>query len=277
MECIQDFFIHNFKLESSSNFNENVFNTGISIYEVIRIERGIPLFLENHLNRLYHSADISNFTINEGYCDFESLIEQLVKRNDISEGKIKLVLQYNTDKSSSEKDIYIYFTPHYFPTNEEINKGVSVGICNAIRNNPNAKILNTEARNKANHTIAENKLFEVLLQNNNGFISEGSRSNIFFIMNNTVITAPESDVLNGITRQNIIKLCQDHNIDIIERRINISEISTMNSSFISGTSLKALPVKNIEENRFETTHPILKKIIKFYDSLIDNYIEEKLP
>lgn len=277
MECIQDFFIHNFKLESSSNFDESIFNSGVSIYEVIRIERGIPLFLENHLSRLYQSADISNLKINEGYCDFESLIEQLIKRNTISQGKIKLVLRYNPEKSSHEKDLFIYFTSHYFPSKEEINEGVSVGICNAIRINPNAKVLNTEARNKANHTIAENKIFEVLLQNNLGFISEGSRSNIFYIRNQIVFTAPERDVLNGIARQNIIKICKDHNIELIEKKISKSEILEMDSAFLSGTSLKVLPIKNIEEKMLDTKQSNLLKIINYYDSLIDNYIEEKLP
>jgi branched-chain amino acid aminotransferase len=276
MECIRDFFIHNFKLESSSNFDESIFNSGVSIYEVIRIERGIPLFLENHLSRLYQSADISNLKINEGYCDFESLIEQLIKKNTISQGKIKLILQYNPEKSSHEKDMYIYFTPHYFPSKKEINEGVSVGICNAIRINPNAKVLNTKARNKANHTIAENKIFEVLLKNNSGFISEGSRSNIFYIKNQIVFTAPERDVLNGITRQNIIKLCNDHNIKLIEKKISKSEITEMNSAFLSGTSLKVLPIKNIEETILDTTHSTLLKIMNFYDSLVDDYIEEKL-
>ena len=63
MECYKEFFIHNFKLKHCTEFDESVFTTGISIYEVIRIEQGIPLFLEDHLNRLFYSADISNLSI----------------------------------------------------------------------------------------------------------------------------------------------------------------------------------------------------------------------
>lgn len=51
----------------------------------------------------------------------------------------------------------------------------------------------------------------------------------------------------------------------------------MDSAFLSGTSLKVLPIKNIEEKMLDTKQSNLLKIINYYDSLIDNYIEEKLP
>ena len=276
MECNKDYYIHNFKLKPCIEFNETLFQTGISIYEVIRIENGIPLFLENHLNRLFHSADISNFNINESCCDFETLIEQLIKRNKTYRGKIKIIIHYNSDNNNTEKDTLIYFTPHYFPTTEEYSNGVKTGICKAIRTNPNAKILNTEARKKANNTIVEEKLFEVLLQNSDGFITEGSRSNIFFIKGQTVITPPENDVLMGITRTNIIKICKQNGINIIEKKIHYSEISEMDSAFISGTSLKVLPVKAIDKYTFNTKNSVLKDIMKLYDSLIEKYIKERL-
>ncbi|MCK5171678.1 MAG: aminotransferase class IV family protein [Bacteroidales bacterium] len=275
MECSQDYYIHNFKFLASSDFNEELFQNGISIYEVIRIEKGIPLFLENHLNRLYHSADISNFNINESYCDFETLIEQLITKNKTYQGKIRIVIHYNSSNNNTEKDTLIYFTPHFFPTTEEYSKGVKTGICKAIRTNPNAKILNSEARSKANNSIVENKLFEVILQNSDGFISEGSRSNIFFIKDQTVITPPEKDVLMGITRTNIIKICKENGINITEKKIHFSEFPEINSAFISGTSLKVLPVKTINNNTFNTKNPVLRKIMKLYDSLIEDYLNSQ--
>lgn len=276
MECNKNYYIHNFKFKPCIEFDENLFQSGISIYEVIRIENGIPLFLENHLNRLYHSADISNFNINESYCDFETLIEQLILKNKIHQGKIKIVIHYNSDNNNTEKDNLIYFTPHYFPSTNEYENGVKAGLCKAARSHPNAKILNTEARKKANNVIVEERLFEVLLIDKDGFITEGSRSNIFFIKGQTVITPPENDVLMGITRTNILKICKENGINTIEKKIHSSEISEMDSVFMSGTSLKALPIKTINNNVFNTKNSVLKNIMKLYDSLIEDYIKERL-
>lgn len=275
MECYRDFYIHNFQLKSCDKFNELLLETGQSIYEVIRIEQNIPLFLEEHLNRLFDSADLSNLQINESYCDIELLIEELINKNKVSKGKIKLVIRYDPNNGIHEKDLMIYFTPHYFPTKTEYTEGVRVGICHAVRPNPNAKILNTKARKKANNTIVEEKLFEVILMNYEGYLTEGSRSNVFFIQNDVVITPPQQDVLNGITRRNILKLCKKHKIEIIEENVHFKDIPKMDAVFLSGTSLKVLPVNLFETNRFNVNNKTLRTIIRLYDEAIDDYISLK--
>ena len=123
MECYGKFYIHNYQLKSTSEFDEGITSKGTSIYEVIKIQQAIPLFLEDHLNRLFESADLSKLQINEGYCDFESLIDELIVKNNIQEGKIKLVIHFNEDNSTIEKDLLIYFTPHYFPGKKEYENG----------------------------------------------------------------------------------------------------------------------------------------------------------
>ncbi|MBU8891243.1 MAG: aminotransferase class IV [Bacteroidales bacterium] len=275
MECSGNFYLHNFKFIKSDHFDDSFLKNGISIYEVIRIENGVPLFLENHLNRLYKSSEISNFSINESYCDFETLTGELITKNNILRGKIKIIVQFNTVNGDKEKNLLIYFTPHYFPTSEECKKGVKTGFCKAIRLNPQVKILNSEARIRANDTIAEKKLFEVILQDNDGFITEGSRSNVFFIKDDELITPPESDVLQGITRLNIIRLCKSENIKLKEKKIHISEISEMDSAFLSGTSLKILPVNNIDSFEFYTQNQVLQKISGLYNKSIEDYINER--
>lgn len=275
MECFKDYFIHNFRLKPISEFDELILRSGVLIYEVIRIEQGFPLFLEDHLNRLFYSADISNLSIIESYCDLEKLIDKLVQKNKTYSGKIKLVIRFDKDTGMSEKDLLIYFTPHYFPTDEEYTKGVYVGLCSAVRTNPNAKVLNTTARDKANKMIAEGNFFEVLLVDNNGFITEGSKSNVFFIKGNTIITAPEKDVLNGVTRKTILKLCKHHEIELREEKISYSDIQQMDSVFLSGTSLKILPVKLIGETAFNTSNNLLTKLSTLYNQSISEYLSLK--
>ena len=276
MECYKEFFIHNFKLKHCIEFDDSKLSQGISIYEVIRIEQGIPLFLEDHLNRLFHSADISNLSINESYCDIEILISELIKKNKTNEGKIKLIIRFDKKNGSNEKDFLIYFTPHYFPSVIEYKNGVNIGLCRTTRTNPKAKILYTEARKKANSRIVEENLFEVLLLNNEEFITEGSRSNIFCIKGNTVLTPLENDVLNGVTRKKILEICQENKIEIKEKKIHYSELKNMDTVFITGTSLKALPVRHFEETEFNTDNNILNRIIKYYEELITKYISSKI-
>lgn len=275
MECYHKYYIHNFKFKSCSEFDESIFLKGKSIYEVIRIEKGVPLFLEDHLSRLYYSSELLNYTINESYCDIETLITEVIKKNQVNEGKIKLVIRF--EDGNNEKDILLYYTPHYFPTEEEYNKGVKVGLCNVTRLNPNAKLLNSEARKRANNRIVEEKIFEVLLINKEGNITEGSRSNIFFIKDGKIITPPEQYVLNGITRKIILKICKENNIEIIEQIVNISELKNIDSVFLSGTSINALPVAQIEKIHFNTKDSTLNKIIELYNKAVTDYFTKTNP
>ncbi len=276
MECINDFYLHNFRFRSCKEFDDSLLAKGTVIYEVIKIENGIPIFLEDHLNRLFDSADISGLNINESYCDIETLIDELIKKNKVTEGKIKLIIRFDDLKGNSEKDLLIYFTPYLFPNNEEYEGGVEVGLCNAVRLNPNVKVYNTEARKKANNRIVEEKLYEVLLMNKDGFVTEGSRSNIFFIQNEKVITPPVYDVLNGITRKHLINICKQNSIDLTEDRIHYSDLSNVDCAFLSGTSIKVLPIKSIGNKPFDTKNKILRKIMELYDLAIFAYLNSKI-
>lgn len=275
MECIQKYFIHNKEIKSCKSFNESVIESGLSVYEMIRIEKGLPLFIDDHLERLYSSAAIINLVIEEPKQEIEHFIQTLIHKNQVETGKIKLVIHFNSE-NISEQDLLIYFTTYYFPSQQEYENGVTVGLCKAIRTNPNAKVLNIQARRRANNIIVENKFFEVLLLDVNDFITEGSRSNVFFIKDNVIYTPPGKDVLQGITRKNILHICKNHDLSVIEKNIHLSELKNFDALFLSGTSLKILPIKNIEKYFFNNKNKTLQKLIDLYNQFIENFIERKL-
>ncbi len=274
MECIQQYFFHNQKLKPCASFNESVIDTGLSVYEMIRVEQGIPLFITDHLNRLFTSIRILNLKLSRTKSEIENYIKILIDKNRVNTGKIKLVIHFNSNDNNTERDLLIYFTSFYFPSEEEYNTGVPVGLCKAIRTNPNAKILNIQARRRANNVIAEAKVFEVILLDNNGFITEGSRSNVFFIKDTQIYTPLSGKVLQGITRKNIFHICNQNKISLMERDIQLSEIENFDAAFLSGTSLKVLPIKNIENISFNPSNQILQKLMLLYNQLIEKYLEE---
>ena len=275
MECAENYFLHNLKFKNSSDFNENLLKTGTSIYEVIKVEKRLPVFLEDHLNRLFDSASISNLKINESYCDFEKLIAELIKKNEVQFGKLKIVVHFENIHSTLQKDLLIYFTPHSNLISRIYENGVKVGVCDAIRINPNAKIYNSDARKRANQRILDDKLFEVLLVNKEGFITEGSRSNIFFIQDNQLLTPPKTDVLNGITRQKIIEICKKNDIPLSLKKVNYSDIHKIDALFLTGTSIKVLPVKSLEKFQFNSRNILLKKMMQLYNQSVEDYLSSK--
>ncbi|MDX9696761.1 MAG: aminotransferase class IV [Bacteroidales bacterium] len=274
MECFQKYYIHNNKIQTCDNFNEDLLKLGVSVYEVIRIENGVAIFVDDHLERLFNSANILKLKISEDSMQIKSTIRKLIEINRTKLGKIKILIHFDS-VSKMQQNILFYFNPHHFPTAEELSKGVSVGFCEAMRDVPNAKMHNTETRRKANQVIAEKKLFEALLVDNEGYITEGSRSNVLFIKENTVFSAPEHDILQGIARKNVKRICIKNNIKFVERRIHKDDLSRMEALFLTGTSLKILPVTNLEFYTFSTSNTLLSRLMALYDKSIDDYIKNQ--
>ena len=114
----------------------------------------------------------------------------------------------------------------------------------------------------------EEGVFESILVNKQGFITEGSKSNIFFIKDDELYTAPDSLVLSGITRQKIIAICKSFSINIIFEAVNFQNIKSFDAAFLCGTSPEVLPIRAIGFVGFQTKHSVLLKIQNAYKNMV---------
>jgi branched-chain amino acid aminotransferase len=198
------------------------------------------------------------------------MIGQLAKANGIDVGNVKLIYPLNSDQTG--EGLLAFFIPHSYPTTAMYENGVSMLSLIATRPDPTAKISNQTLRVRANQMIAENNIYEVLLVNEDGLITEGSRSNIFFVQNDQVVTSPENLVLAGITRNLIIQICRNENIPFAEKKITYPDLGSFSAAFITGTSPKVLPVNKIDDFRYHTGNPVVLKIMRKYDEIIEEYL-----
>ncbi|MCK0159274.1 aminotransferase class IV [Allomuricauda sp. F6463D] len=84
-----------------------------------------------------------------------------------------------------------------------------------------------------------------------GFVTEGSHTNIFFVKNDTIITHPADEhILNGITRKIVLKLCNDLGIPVIEKPVAQNEIATMDEAFFTGTTTQVASISQLGTHVF---------------------------
>lgn len=259
---VHNYFVYNDELLPVSHFISSENEGGI--YEVLRVVGGTPLFVEEHLERFYHSAGIANKTIRFSTDEIRQFLQRLVTGSQVSEGNILL---------SCKTNLKAYFIAHRYPDAEMYKRGVVCGILEAERKNPNAKVFQTTVRESANKLIAQKVFYEVLLEDYLGRLTEGSRSNVFFVKNDVLITPPGNEVLLGITRKKTISLAKDLNIPFREEDIFHKNLNSYEAAIITGTSPKILPVNKIEENSFNPQHEIVRMLMKEYDALITQYIK----
>lgn len=269
-EAVLNFFICNNEVFDTLEFDNVYVEEHPSVYEVIRLINGVPLFLEEHHERLIRSAALLGYNLNITLEEIRRNIERIVEKNNVQNYNVKLVVN-NLEKT--KKDVYYFFIESNYPDEDMYLKGVSVFLYNGERVNPNAKVIQKHLRNKINEQLKKEKCYEALLVNSDGEITEGSRSNLFFIKDDIVCTAPSEDVLIGITRQRIIRLCGLNGIKVTESKIKVAELDSFESAFISGTSPKVLPISNIGDMKLSTNNPLLRKIMEIYDDEINSYIK----
>ena len=234
-------------------------------YEVVRLIEGKVLFLDDHLDRLERSLSGSGIACPAKGQIMENLA-LLLKENPFREGNIRICLQRS---NGGDAQMLCYFIPYYYPDKSMYQNGVKLLIYPHVRPNPGIKKWDDRFRRSVSAFILENSIYEVALKNHESQITEGSRSNIFFIdEKGRIITPPAVDVLMGITRKHLLDIAARNRIPVEERPIPVHELGRMVSAFISGTSPKVLPVRQIDTHQFKVDHPVLKKLMAGFDELI---------
>ena len=198
----------------------------------------------------------------------ENKLNRLIQLEHIKEGNIKYVLRL----TPSGVDEYVYQIPHSYPPEEAYEQGVDTVTLRAMRENAEVKYINSNLRETTNAIIKEKNVYEVLLVDDDDCITEGSRSNVFFVQGDTLRTAPLPYVLPGTSRKRVLALCEKDHIPVIERKVNLRELSSFDAAFITGTSPLVLPIRRIDDQLFNPSHPLLKRVMDAYFQLLEHHI-----
>lgn len=264
-QCLLNYFILDDELKNSCDFSPGLLSDGKGIYEVFRVIDGTPLFLKEHINRYYQSLKLAGYTPNHSRSQLINRLKTLIESNQLKQGNI----QFEYSGLEGKERFLAWITPAIYPTINKYKDGVDLLSLTATRELPHLKSLNLPAREKANKVIAKESVFEVLLVGDDGIITEGSRSNIFFVKNNQLHTTQLSLILDGITRSEIISVARKEGIVVNEDLIGFDSINSFEAAFLTSTSMKVLPIQKIDEIQFSPKNQLVNRLKMLYDSRIN--------
>ncbi|MBS3770264.1 MAG: aminotransferase class IV [Bacteroidales bacterium] len=269
------YYLLNDRLKPEDDFYREEASGGFSVYEIVRVKDSVAVFLEDHLHRLYHSLELENLGIKENEEAIRNQIRKLIRKNPVRSGKIRIVVNFYNYPQPRDYDLWFYFDRYEPPTKHQYQNGVATTLCRALRNDPNVKVLNTQARLKADDRIRESSVYEALLVDEEGYIYEGSRSNIFFITGSKLVTPPDEKVLQGIARSKILEICQAHHLDLQKRKVHQKELNEFGTAFLSGTTPKILPIRRIDNIYFSPENSLMAFLMQAYEDMVEKYINER--
>ena len=269
-ECFGKKFILNGSQYPADQFSNAIVYEGDSIYEVLKMVKGNPVFFNDHMDRLTESVRIQNKRMLADGSSLRRDIINICKADKRKEVNLKIVFNYNNDR----ENYLVYFIEPIYPSFKQYEEGVKGTIVFAERKNPVSKMINHKLRSTIFQKLIHVGAYEALLVNSDGMITEGSRTNIFFSTGDSLITAPEGVILNGITRKHILEICKTNKIKVKLECVNVDKISEFKSVFMTGTSPMVLPFNNIDDKHFSVSDPIIKKLRHLYIEKAEESISE---
>lgn len=247
-----------------------------SVFEGERCYDG-KIFREiEHTQRLHHSANTLGFEIPysvEEICEIRKIV---LKANNITNGYIRPVAWRGSEMmgiSAQRNKIHLAVAawewPSYYSPEARL-KGIKLQLTKWRRPSPETAPISTKAAGLymictlAKHEAESNGCEDALMLDYRGYIAETTSANIFLVIDNEIHTPLADCFLNGITRQEVIRIAKDKGIKLVERHINLEELEKADEVFVTGTAAEITPVSEIGKYKFEPD-TICKLMIKEYN------------
>lgn len=259
-ECFGKKFILNGVLQPAEMFDKSLVYEGDSVYEVLRMVKGTPVFFPDHMERLSASVKLQKKEILADITTLRKAFLSLTRSDKKRESNLKIVFNYN----NGAVNWLVYYIEPIYPSETQYQKGVKGILFFAERKDPESKVINHKLRSSISHKLIQEGGYEAILVNENGLITEGSRTNIFFLKGDNLVTAPDHVILNGITRKHILEICFENKIKVELASVNAKDINDYEAIFMTGTSPVVLPFYCIDNNYFKVNLPLIERLRKLY-------------
>jgi branched-subunit amino acid aminotransferase/4-amino-4-deoxychorismate lyase len=243
---------------------------GWGVFETLRIYKGKPAFLSEHIKRL--KAGCKKILLQFPRVGFKEKIQALLKENRLKDAHCRITVF----KKDSGVGVLIKVSPFNRYKHSDYIKGFKAEISPFVKNSRDLLVSIKSISYLPNilaRRIAEQKgRQESLFLNESGFLSEGSRSNLFFVKRNAVYTpSVDCGILNGITRQKVIKIVKAQNLRLSSGKFRLKDLLSADEAFITSSLMEIMPLVEIEGKPINSGRPggITFKLHKAYRQLVN--------
>ena len=226
-----------------SIFNPVIFGA-FGVYESIQLYAGVIYLLEDHLQRLAASAAAIDLALPGDQSLIARWTREVVAANECRDALIRIFALGATADNGPE--IFIWpEAPRAFPA-ALYEQGAGAVTYSGERALPQAKSLNTLVNHMAKARALATNEHEGVLVNRDGNVTEGSSSNLFVVRDGALLTAPEEDVLAGVTQIEVLALAEQLSIPVLREKLPLSDRYRWDEAFLTSTSRHVLPLVRLD-------------------------------
>jgi branched-chain amino acid aminotransferase len=261
----------NGKLVPRSQAKVSVFDHGLlygdGVFEGIRAYNGRVFMLDEHVTRLFHSAQAIALEIPLTRAAMARAVVRTCAANGLRDGYIRLVvtrgegeLGLNPYLCRKAQIIIIAAGIQLYPK-EVYETGMSIVTAGTVRNHPEAVNPRIKSLNYLNNVMAKIEainagVMECILLNPQGYVAEASGDNVFAVRDGALVTPPSwCGALEGITRAVVMRLAGELGVPVRESVISRYDLWTADEVFLTGTAAEVISVTTIDRRRIGDGKP----------------------
>ncbi|WP_341837864.1 aminotransferase class IV [Chitinophaga pollutisoli] len=235
---------------------------GYGIFDYFRARAGQPVFLEDHLDRFYHSASVMRLTPEVDRERLKHLLAELIEINGAPHAGVRITLTGGYSENGytpATPNLLITLAPYYYDP-AGFDKGIHLVTHDFQRQLPEVKTIDYLQAIYLQPFIREHQADDVLYHQN-GSIRECPRANFWAVTETGELITPADRVLKGVTRKKILAMKDLHPT---EATLPLSALANAREAFITSTTKIVTPVLRIDGKPVGTGEPgpVAKEIYK---------------
>jgi branched-chain amino acid aminotransferase len=244
---------------------------GTGVFEGIRCYKtvaGSAVFrLREHVDRLFASAHILQMEIPYTRQQVAEAILETIRANKIEACYIRPLafIGYGAmgiyPRENPVQLVIAVWPWGSYLGDEGLKNGIRVKVSSYTRPHINATMVRAKAvANYANSLLAKREALkdgydEALLLDTDGYVAEGSGENIFMVRYGVIKTPPLTAILEGITRDTVMKLAQERGLKLVEERFTRDELYIADEAFFTGTAAEITPIREVDGRKIGDGKP----------------------
>lgn len=273
--------------EAKISVYDSGYLVGDGVWEALRLHHGTLAFLDQHLDRLWQAARAVSMTLPFSRQELVDDIRKTLDANEMQDGAHVRVMVTRGIKKTPSQDPrltvsgpnVVIIAEHKQASEENKEQGITLFTSTVRRGSPDYLDPRLNCHSKLHEVQAlvqaiEAGADEALMLDLHGFVATCNATNFFMIKDGEVWTSTGQYCMNGITRGNVIRLCEQHSISCYQKNFSLYDVYGADEAFVTGSFGGLTPVtkidgKTVGEGKYGA---LTRRLSTLYQKLIDDEV-----
>jgi branched-chain amino acid aminotransferase len=260
------------------------FILGDGVWEGLRVRSGHPAFLDQHLDRLFEGAKAIMLDIGRSRDELTGAVYATLRANDMTDGvHVRLMVTrgvkrtpYQDPRVTTGPPTVVIIAEHKEPLPATVTTGITLFTTHVRRATPDTLDPKLNAHSKLNDITACIQAYtagadEALMLDPHGFVATCNSTHFFLVKGDEVWTSDGRFCLQGITRDNVLRVCAANGITARETTFSLTDVYSADEAFVTGTFAGLVPVRSVDGRTIGSgaRGPMVERLQGLYRALVD--------